>query len=153
MQNFRHVEKLRDEVVPLLQATECGGVRYCWVAVRLLWSFTAVITTFTTLGCATTHATLNVLVPATAAAGTPFTITVTVMYQGKQDAVVNSVIQFASSDSAAVLPGYYPFTSADAGSHTWVNGVTLMTPGSQTITASMVKEAGINGTVTVVVSP
>lgn len=153
MQNFRHVEKLRDEVVPLLQATECGGVRYCWVAVRLLWSFTAVIATFTTLGCGTTHATLNLLVPTTAAAGRPFTITATLMYGGKQDAIVNSIIHFASSDPAATLPGDYQFTSAEAGSHTWVDGVTLMTTGNQTITATMVMETGITGTATVVVSP
>jgi hypothetical protein len=45
-------------------------------------------------------------------------------------------VSFTSTDSAAVLPGSYTFTSADQGVHTFTNGVTLKTAGSQTITAT-----------------
>lgn len=114
--------------------------------------FVALITVSATLSCSTPHATLLIIAPPTAAAGTPFTITVTAFYQASQDTVLNSVVQFTSSDAAAVLPGAYKFTTNDAGSHTWTNGVTLMTPGKQTITATMEMETGITGTAQVTVS-
>lgn len=104
------------------------------------------------LGCGTPHATLDIIAPSTATAGVPFTITVTTLYRGQPDTVINSPILFTSSDPAAILPGYYTFTPADAGSHTWTNGVTLMTPGKQTISASIKNATGINGTVDVTVS-
>jgi hypothetical protein len=43
-------------------------------------------------------------------------------------------VQFASSDSRAVLPATYTFTAADAGVHTF--SVTLKSPGTQWITVS-----------------
>ena len=153
MLTFKHVEELRDEVVRLLRITESGEVHRRRVALLKLLTLIAVIAVLITLGCGTTHATLDIVVPSTSKAGTPFTITVTAMYGGKPDTAINSIVQFTSSDSTAVLPGDYKFTPADSGSHTWVNGVTLMTPGNQTITATMVMEIGINGTATVVVSP
>jgi hypothetical protein len=67
--------------------------------------------------------------------------------------IINSIISFTSSDPAAVLPGSYQFTSAHAGSRTWTNGFTLMTPGNQTISASIFDASGINGTASVTVSP
>jgi len=105
-----------------------------------------------TVSCATPHATLNITAPSAVAAGTPFTITVTAIYQGQQDTVINSVLLFASSDKAAILPHYYRFTPSDAGFHTFPNGVTLKTPGNQTITATILMATGINGTATVTVS-
>ena len=117
-----------------------------------LWALTMAFAVLTTLGCGTPHATLDVLAPPTATARTPFTITVTAIYEGKRDTVVNDVIHFTSSDSAATLPADYTFTPADAGSHTWPNGVTLRTPGNQTITATLYMATGINGTATVTVS-
>ena len=106
-----------------------------------------------TLGCATTHATLNFSAPSTTIAGTPFTVTVNVSYQGKPDTVINSSIHFTSSDPAATLPPDYYFTPADAGSHTWTNAFTLMTTGNQTISGEIVAAAGINGSATIAVSP
>jgi len=103
--------------------------------------------------CSTPHAVLNFSVPTTAIAGSPFTVTVTATIEGKRDTIINSVISFTSSDPAAILPSPYQFTSADAGSHTWTNGFTLMTPGNQTVSASMYDASGINGTATVTVSP
>jgi len=106
-----------------------------------------------TSGCATTHATLSFVAPSTATAGTPFTVTVHVLYEGKPDTVINSSIRFTSSDPAAILPPDYYFTPADAGSHTWTNGFTLMTTGNQTISGEIVAAEGINGSATIAVSP
>jgi predicted short-subunit dehydrogenase-like oxidoreductase (DUF2520 family) len=106
-----------------------------------------------TFGCATPHAVLNLTAPTTATAGTPFTVTVTAMIDGKRDTIINSYISFTSSDPAAVLPPQYRFTPADAGSHTWTNGFTLTTSGNQTISATIYDATGINGTADVTVSP
>lgn len=106
-----------------------------------------------TFGCATTHATLDFMAPPTATAGTPFTVSVTVLYGGKPDTVINSHIHFTSSDPAAILPPDYYFTPADAGSHTWTNGFILMTPGSQTLSGDIYDATGINGRANVIVSP
>ena len=115
--------------------------------------FTATIAWLATFGCGTPHAVLNFTAPSTVVAGSPFSVTVTATINGQRDTVVNSYISFTSSDPSAVLPSYYRFTAADAGSHTWTNGFTLKATGDQTISASMYDAAGINGTVTVSVSP
>lgn len=106
-----------------------------------------------TLGCATPHATLSFTAPSAVTAGIPFTVTVNVIYQGKPDTVINNRIHFSSSDPAAILPPEYYFTAADAGSHTWTNGFTLSTPGNQTISGKIIEATGINGSVTITVSP
>ena len=116
------------------------------------WTLPMAVAVLMALSCGTPHATLDITAPATATAGVPFTITVTAIYQGKRDTVINSFVHFTSSDSAAVLPRDYRFTAADAGSHTWPNGVTLKTPGSQTITATIYMAPGIIGTARVAVS-
>jgi hypothetical protein len=120
-----------------------------------LWlcALTVVVALSMTFGCATPHASLDFTAPSNATAGVPFTVTVTVIYEGKRDTIINSYISFASSDPAAVLPPEYRFTPADAGSHTWTNGFTLMTPGNQTISATIYDATGINGTADVSVSP
>jgi len=105
-----------------------------------------------TLSCATPHATLVITAPSAVTADTPFTITVTTLYQGKQDTAINSVVEFTSSDKAAILPPNYRFVPSDAGVHTFTNGVTMKTPGNQTITATIYMASGINGTATVTVS-
>jgi len=115
------------------------------------WVLSAVLVGLVTFGCGT-HATLDLTVPSSAIAGSPFTVTVTAMVGGRRDTVINSSIHFTSSDSAAVLPAEYYFTATDAGSHTFTNGVTLMTAGSQSITATVVGAPGINGTADVTVS-
>ena len=75
------------------------------------------------------------------------------MIGGTRDTIINSIISFTSSDPAAVLPSQYQFTSSDAGSHTWTNGFTLVTPGNQTVSATIFDAAGINGTASVTVTP
>ena len=117
-----------------------------------LWVLSTAVAGLVTFGCGTPHATLNIAVPSSATAGSPFTVTVTAMVDGSRDTVINSSIHFTSSDSAAVLPADYYFTATDAGSHAFTNGVTLMTAGSQTITATEIGVPGLHGTAFITVS-
>jgi hypothetical protein len=88
--------------------------------------------------------------PAAATAGAAFSVTVTAI-----DAYGNTVpgylgtVHFASSDGRATLPADYTFTSADNSSHTFTNGVTLFTAGSQTLTVSATGMATASSTVAV----
>jgi hypothetical protein len=117
------------------------------------WALCIVLAALITFGCGTTHAALDFTAPSATIAGTPFTVTVTVVYEGQRDTVINSQIEFTSSDPAATLPTAYFFTAADAGSMTWPNGFILRTPGTQTISANIYNATGINGTATITVSP
>lgn len=119
----------------------------------LLLSFIcALLAGIMTFGCATPHASFQFTAPAKATAGVPFTVTVTTLYEGKPDTVINSGIHFTSSDPNAVLPGDYYFTPSDAGLHTFVNAFVLRTPGNQTISGSIHLVPGINGSATILVS-
>ena len=104
-----------------------------------------------TFGCGT-YATLEINAPSNAIAGSAFTITVTAMVGENRDTIINSAIKFTSSDPAAVLPPLYYFNANDAGSHTFTDGVTLMTPGNQSITATVVGAEGLNGSANVTVT-
>jgi hypothetical protein len=119
---------------------------------RLLALMAGLIST-TSSGCSTGHATLDLTAPSTAIVGTPFTVTVHILFQGKPDTVINGVIHFTSSDPGAVLPLDYKFTAADAGSHTWTNGFILSAPGNQTISGAIHDAIGINGSASIAVSP
>lgn len=96
---------------------------------------------------------LKVTAPSTATTGSAFTTTITA-----EDANGNAVpgytgtVHFSSSDSAATLPPNYTFTSADSGSHTFTNGFTLQTVGSQTITATDTTTSTITGSATIAAS-
>ncbi len=122
------------------------------LATILLWALTAAATGTVTFSCGTPHAILDIGVPSSATAGSPFTVTVTAMVGSSRDTVINTEIHFTSSDKAAVLPADYYFTPTDAGSHTFANGVTLMTVGRQSITATEVGVPGLNGTAYITVS-
>jgi hypothetical protein len=95
---------------------------------------------------------LKVTAPSSSTAGTAFSITVTA-----QDAYNNTVtiytdtIHFTSSDGQASLPANYTFTSTDKGVHTFSNGVTLKTAGTQTVTATDTMTATVTGSATVTV--
>ncbi len=118
------------------------------------WALTAAVGGLALLmaGCGT-PATLHVIAPATAVVGVPFTITVNATIGTSPDTVINSPIQLTSSDSAAIIyPSYYEFSESDAGSHTFVNGVTLKTLGNQTITATVVGAPALTGTAHVTVA-
>jgi hypothetical protein len=78
---------------------------------------------------------LSVSAPTSTAAGSTFSVTVTVRNQFNQ--VVSGyagTVHFGSSDTQANLPADYTFTTADAGSHTFT--ITLNTPGAQSLTVS-----------------
>ena len=73
--------------------------------------------------------------PSTLTAG-PASFTVTAQNPNGSgiDTGYSDTVQFASSDSQAVLPATYTFTAADAGVHTF--SVTIKTAGTQWITVS-----------------
>ena len=117
-----------------------------------LWALCAGMAGLAMSGCGSPVATLNISAPSTAISGSPFTVTITAMLNGSQDKIFNDEIQVTSSDPAAVLPSDYQYTATDAGSHTFPNGVTLRTPGRQTINVGITTSPGITGTTTVTVT-
>ncbi len=70
-------------------------------------------------------------------AGTAFSVTVTALDAAENPAPgYRGTIHFTSSDGRATLPAAYTFTAADNGVHTFGNGVTLVTAGSQTLSVA-----------------
>ncbi|MEI7899411.1 MAG: autotransporter-associated beta strand repeat-containing protein [bacterium] len=79
-------------------------------------------------------------------AGTPGSVTVTAKTAGGSTATsYTGTVQFYSTDGAAVLPSNYPFQPSDNGTHTFINGVTLKTAGTQSITATDTVSSYITG--------
>jgi hypothetical protein len=104
------------------------------------------------LSCGTPgHAVLQITVPSNVVAGAPFSATVTAMYNGKRDTMINGPIHFTTTDPAAQLPTLYVFTQADAGSHVF-SELTLVTPGNQTITVSDYDATPIAGSANITVT-
>ncbi|HEY7685960.1 MAG TPA: hypothetical protein VH833_07650 [Gemmatimonadales bacterium] len=107
---------------------------------------------FDVTGGAVTHLAVAVT-PPSVTAGSPVTITVTA-----QDASNNTVtgyvgtVAFTSTDGQATLPANYAFVSGDNGTHTFTNGATLKTQGSQSVTATDVVTPSITGSAPVTVS-
>jgi hypothetical protein len=78
-------------------------------------------------------------VSATATAGDAFDVTVTAFDPfGNLDTNFVGTVQFATNDphAAAALPTDYTFAAADAGTHTFTGGVTLVTAGTQTVSVT-----------------
>ncbi len=98
---------------------------------------------------------LSVVAPATVAAGTPTTVSVTA-----QDAFANTAVGYAgtvrltSTDGAASLPGPYAYRAGDHGVHafsvTFGSGSTRTVTGIDTVTSSI---TGTSGTITVPAPP
>jgi hypothetical protein len=85
--------------------------------------------------------------PATVAAQTAHDVTVTAIDAfGNQATSYTGSVHFASSDPAATLPADFTYPAAAAGAHTFPNGVTLRTPGSQSVTAADLATPAITGT-------
>jgi hypothetical protein len=96
------------------------------------------------LSAPATH--LAVTAPASATAGTPFSVTVAALDASNNQATsYTGTVQFTSTDGQAVLPGTYTFTAVDHGTHVF-SSVTLNTLGSQAITATDTANAAITGT-------
>src|SRR5262249_57253734 len=77
--------------------------------------------------------------PATVTAGTPFDVTVKAVDMFGQTALgYTGTVTFSTTDPdpGVVLPVDYVFTAADRGTHTFSGGLTLFTPGKQTLTVS-----------------
>jgi len=93
--------------------------------------------------------------PTTETAGTPFSLTVTARNSsGATDTGYAGTIHFTSSDVQAGLPSNFMFTTADAGTYTFMDAVTLKTAGSQSITATDTTTSAITGTLSgISVSP
>jgi hypothetical protein len=86
----------------------------------------------------------------TVPAGTGVDVTVSALNGiGRVLAGFSGTVHFSSSDGAATLPADYTFGSADAGQHVFFQGITLHTPGPQTIT---VNAAGVTRTLKVTVA-
>ena len=56
-------------------------------------------------------------------------------------------LQFSSSDAAALLPPLTVLSSGEMGEHTFVNGLTLTTSGTQSVTVAWVDSPSVSGTV------
>jgi hypothetical protein len=93
--------------------------------------------------------------PATAVAGTPFSVTVTAKDNYNQTyTVYTGTVHFSSSDPRASLPTDYTFTAGDAGSHTF--SLALNTAGPQTFTVTDTSNSTLtvtSGTITVSPGP
>jgi hypothetical protein len=83
--------------------------------------------------------------PSTAGVKGTFTVTAQDPY-GNTVRSYRGTVKFSSSDTKAVLPAAYAFTSTDNGVHTLTNGATLKTAGTQSITATDSKTSTITGT-------
>ena len=119
---------------------------------RLLWTLSAAMALLVAFGCGSPVANLEISAPSSGMTGSPLTVTVIAMVDGRRDTIFNSPVHFTSSDNAAVLPSDYAFTAADAGSHTFTNAVTLMTVGNQTVTATDPNAPSITATANVTVT-
>ncbi len=117
-------------------------------------SITGTMTVFVRPGPA---ASLSITAPATATPGQPFDITVTAL-DGFGNVAAGTVggggpprysgtVHFTSTDPLALLPSDYTFNAGDAAVHKF-SGVTLVTPGDQTISARDVADPSIAGTST-----
>ena len=87
--------------------------------------------------------------PGTPYAGAAGSVTVTAKdAYGNRATNYTGTIHFTSNDATAALPGDYAFSSGDAGTHTFTNGVTFNSGGTRVITATDTATATITGTQT-----
>lgn len=96
--------------------------------------------------------------PSATAPNTAFSITVTALDQFENKATgYRGTVHFSSSDTniagSVKLPANFTFSAADAGVHTFTNGVTLQTIGTQTITATDTIDSTFVGSAAVLVAP
>jgi hypothetical protein len=96
-----------------------------------------------------------ITLPASAVSGTSFDVTLTALdLYGNVDTNYTGTAAWASTDTdpGVILPAEYAFQAADTGMHTFAAGVTLLTIGDQTLTATDTV-SGITGSATVTVGP
>jgi hypothetical protein len=91
---------------------------------------------------------IRLIVPGRVTAGQPFGITVVALDQwGNTATTYAGTVHFDSTDLSAVLPDDYPFSTGDQGVQTF--GVTLNTPGIQSLRVHDVNDPQISKTVTI----
>jgi hypothetical protein len=93
--------------------------------------------------------------PASVASATPFDITVTAVDPyGNTDVNYQGTVTFSTTDPdpGVLLPAVYPFQPGDMGVAYFPDGVTLITPGDQSITATDTADGTITGSATVTVT-
>jgi hypothetical protein len=84
----------------------------------------------------------------------PATITVSAVDPfGNVAPTYQGTVHFKSSDGQAILPMDYTFVAGDKGVHKFINGVTLQSVGSETVTATDTVTAAISGSEAVQVIP
>jgi hypothetical protein len=88
---------------------------------------------------------------ASTTAGIQQTFTITAQDGFGNVAPYFGTVSFSSSDSQATLPGFYTFTAADAGSHTF--SATLRTAGAQSLTVADFFRGIPSGTQSITVTP
>jgi parallel beta-helix repeat protein len=82
-------------------------------------------------------ASLTLGAPATATAGTAFSVTVAAKdLYGNVATGYAGTVSFSGGGAGATLPSAYSFVPGDNGMHTFTNGATLQSAGSQTISAT-----------------
>jgi endonuclease/exonuclease/phosphatase family metal-dependent hydrolase len=96
----------------------------------------------------------RLIAQSTAFSGTPFDITVVAVDPfGNTDTNYQGTVTFSTSDSdpGVVLPTDYTFQPSNSGTVTFPNGVTLITPGDETLTATDTV-SGITSNISIAVS-
>jgi hypothetical protein len=114
------------------------------------------LTTGTSAGTAavavSTVAAFEVSAPASIAGGASFSITVTAVDAfGRPAPGYTGTVHFTSSDGSAVLPASYTFQPSDQGVHIFT-GLSLGTPGSQTINVADAGNMFVTGSATIAVN-
>ncbi|MBI4948047.1 hypothetical protein HY844_00620 [Candidatus Berkelbacteria bacterium] len=102
---------------------------------------------------ATTLTVSGITSPTTAGTARSVTVTAKDAYNNTATGYTGT-ITFTSSDAQATLPSNYTFVGGDSGTHTFTNGVTLKTAGTQSVTATDTVTGTITGSQTgIVVNP
>ena len=99
---------------------------------------------------------LVLTVPDTATAGAAFDLTVQAVDTFGQSAIgYTGTVTFSATDTASgvMLPADYNFATTDDGMHTFSGVTTLISAGSQTLTATDTANNSINGSAPVIVNP
>jgi hypothetical protein len=114
-------------------------------------SSTAASASATTPAAPTTLDHFTVAAPTSSVAGSAYSITLTAKdSSGNTMTGYRGTVGFTTGDSQGIMPANYTFTTSDDGTHTFTNGVTLKTAGSQTV---RVADGSITNTASVTVSP
>ena len=100
--------------------------------------------------------TLTITAPASASAAIAFNVTVTAEDSfGNTAPGYRGTVHFTKTDTAttSAVPADYKFVAGDAGVHVFTGGVTLVTLGAQTVTATDTVSSTVTGSAAITVNP